>query len=98
MTRVHPTSEKSVDASYVAKKVDVNSLQEVAFSPPTEYDDEDEEAPKIMYEPSMAERILNILLCRYVFFHPFLILRCFFTVRILQHKNWSTNLYQWWDW
>ena len=63
MTRVHPTSESAVDASYEAKKVDINSLQEVAFSPPV-YDDEDEDAPKVMYEPSIAERILNILLCR----------------------------------
>ena len=64
MTRIHPTAELGVDTdNNTPKPKRDKGLQEVTFSPPI-YDDEDEDAPQEMYEPSMCEKIINYMLCR----------------------------------
>ncbi|KAE9548707.1 hypothetical protein FO519_008077 [Halicephalobus sp. NKZ332] len=64
MTRVHPTTESGVDVQDSTPKLKKDKgLQEVTFSPPV-YDDEDEDAPKQMYDPSIFEKIINYMLCR----------------------------------
>ena len=64
MTRIHPTTESGVDVEDTTSNIRKNSeIQEVTFSPPV-YDDEDEDAPKQMYELSILEKIINYMLCR----------------------------------
>uniref|UniRef100_A0A7E4ZZE1 ABC transmembrane type-1 domain-containing protein n=1 Tax=Panagrellus redivivus TaxID=6233 RepID=A0A7E4ZZE1_PANRE len=72
MTRVHPTSTDHPDGTFNAKKVEIDSLQNVKFEPaknenfsevPADYDYNDEE-PQEVFEPSLCEKIINVLLCR----------------------------------
>uniref|UniRef100_A0AC34QTH7 Uncharacterized protein n=1 Tax=Panagrolaimus sp. JU765 TaxID=591449 RepID=A0AC34QTH7_9BILA len=67
MTRIHPTTEMAVDAAEDGPAPEPSKkdrgFQEVTFAPPL-YDDEDEDAPVELYEPSMCEKILNYMLCR----------------------------------